>query len=325
MKQEEFLERLAAKLAALSDSERAQVIDYYREMICDGVENGDEEENLIAGFGTPQDVAAQILEESRSTVPARSSARTSDAHVYEAREPVHTVIVDARNLSIEVCPVPDGPVEIQFMPRENDRVTCNEEDGVFTFHHTIQYSLFHWHGLFEGPRKITVKLPVAFNGELLITTSNAKITAADLGRLSSARFVTSNGRLTLGNFISGSLYAKTSNGSLNVEDVHGETCTAETSNGHITADRCVFPKALNLHTNNGTVHVQNIRSNQMDFYTSNAAVRGTIIGDMREYAVRSHTTNAFNRLPPELVYPEQIKSLNIRTSNGPIDVKFTPD
>ena len=122
MNQEEFLQQLAAVLAPLSDAERARVIDYYREMICDGVENGEDEEELIAGFGAVRDIAAQILAEGRSassdgipTVPSVSSP-SPDPDAYAAEGPVRCIVIDARHTGIEIRPVQDGPVQVHFIP-----------------------------------------------------------------------------------------------------------------------------------------------------------------------------------------------------------------
>lgn len=231
MNQEEFLQRLAAALAPLSDAERACIIDYYREMICDGVESGKLEQELIAGFGTAQEIAAQILEESRTAsgehaeVPAMPPAQSaSDA--YAAQGPVHSIIVDARHTSVEVHSVQDGPVQVHFIPTERDHVTVSENSGTFSFHHTVEFSFFHWRDLFYMPHRIIVDVPVNFAGELHVSTCNAGLIAADLSGLSTAQFVTSNAHLTVSNIICGNLSARTSNGPLNLQNVHGRSCTA---------------------------------------------------------------------------------------------------
>lgn len=328
MNQEEFLQRLCTELASLSDMERARVVDYYREMICDGVENGEDEKKLIAGFGSPQEIAAQILAETQSVAAnvqpeqSTSSGYSARPGSYTARSDVHSILIDARHTSVEVRTVPSGPVQVHFEPGENDRVSFREENGVFIFRHTMQLSLFHWRALFSGPRKIVMDIPASFAGSLSVTTCNARLNACGLEHLTTAQFTTSNGHLKLKNIICDSLNAATSNGAVGLQCLRGNTCTVETSNGRITAEDCGFPTALKLYTGNGSIRIHNARSDNLEFATNNAAVSGTIIGDMREYAVRSHTSNASNTLPPELVYPEQTKSLNVSTSNAKIDVHF---
>lgn len=77
-----------------------------------------------------------------------------------------------------------------------------------------------------------------------------------------------------------------------------------------------------MYTSNAAVHAQNVISDNVEFATSNGLISAVIVGDMREYAIRSHTSNASSTLPPELVYPEQKKYLNVSTNNARIEVRF---
>ena len=65
MNRETFLNELMAGLTQLGPVEQRQVADYYNELIFDGVENGKPEEEIIAGFGAPEEIAAQIRVEYR--------------------------------------------------------------------------------------------------------------------------------------------------------------------------------------------------------------------------------------------------------------------
>jgi hypothetical protein len=321
MNQEEFLQQLARELAPLNEEERGRVIDYYREMICDGIENGEDEQKMIESFGKPYDIAAQILAESRSTVQA--AIPSEEENTYTAKNPVQSIIIDARQIALEIRPVPSGPVEVHFMPAENDRVSISEQDGIFTFRQTVLYAIFHWHIFFSREQhKIVLDIPESFHGALSASTSNARIGASGLGKLSHVRLESSNGQISLSNFECGTLNAKTSNGAVIIHNLYGSNCTVQTSNGRISAESCTFPDGLTLRTCNSGMFVQSVSSDQYDFASSNGSIRGTVFGDMREYAVRSHTSNGSSTLPPELVYPDQKKSMNVHTSNARIDIRF---
>lgn len=325
MKQEDFLQQLYAELAPLSDPERARVLDYYREMICDRVENGEDEEKLIAGFGAPRDIAAQIIAETRSAAPGEAAALPRiQPNDFIAKGEVHGIVINARQTPVEVRPVSDGPVQVHFRPCENDIVSVQEENGIFTFCQTVQMSLFHWRFLLSGPRMIILDVPVSFAGSLFVSTCNARIGVSNLAHLTEVHLTTSNGHLRLQTVTCDSLTVNTSNGSVDLQDLRGNTCEAETNNAHVTADDCRFSKMLKLYTSNGSIRIHHAVSDKLDLVSSNASVIATIIGDMREYAIRSKTSNAANSLPPEFVYPEQKKSLSVKTSNGKIDVRFIP-
>lgn len=329
MKQDEFLHKLADALAALSDSERSEVLDYYREMICDGVENGQDEASLIANFGPAEEIAAQLLAESRGAVPARQSAPVQDApRIYAAKGAVRTVVVDAQNIRVEVRPVTDGGVRVHFTPTEQDQVSCAEENGVFTFRHImpLRFSFtFGWRTILAGPRVILVDVPADFDGELQIATRNAGLSAERLAHLNRARFSTSNARVALRDLTCGALEAVSSNGSLDLRNLRGNSCDARTSNSSITAEDCVFASDLHLQTSNASIRLDSAGADRMEFISSNGSIRGTVLGDMRQYAVYSHTSNGSCSLPSEMAYPDQTKSLRVFTSNARIDVKFLPD
>ena len=72
MNRETFLNELMAGLTQLGPVEQRQVADYYNELIFDGVENGKPEEEIIAGFGAPEEIAAQIRAEYKSQHPCLS-------------------------------------------------------------------------------------------------------------------------------------------------------------------------------------------------------------------------------------------------------------
>lgn len=63
MTKNEFMSALCAKLSALPEEDIHNSLSYYSEMIEDYRENGMSEEEAVAAMGTPDVVAAQILEE----------------------------------------------------------------------------------------------------------------------------------------------------------------------------------------------------------------------------------------------------------------------
>ncbi len=122
MNRETFLNELMAGLTQLGPVEQRQVADYYNELIFDGVENGKPEEEIIAGFGAPEEIAAQIRAEYKSQqavegAPGQGAVPPRPACLeYPAQEPVHTVVVDARNVRVNVRAVPGGGVRVLFQP-----------------------------------------------------------------------------------------------------------------------------------------------------------------------------------------------------------------
>ena len=255
MNRETFLNELMAGLTQLGPVEQRQVADYYNELIFDGVENGKPEEEIIAGFGAPEEIAAQIRAEYKSQqavegAPGQGAVPPRPACLeYPAQEPVHTVVVDARNVRVNVRAVPGGGVRVLFQPRENDRVTVAEKDGAFLFTHTMSiFNVWNWLDLLRGPHDITLELPLDFAGEVCVKTCNAGITVSGLSAGGKGRFVTSNARITVENCVFGSLAAKTSNGPITLSGVTGGDCEAASNNARITAEHCRFAEKLWMQT-----------------------------------------------------------------------------
>lgn len=69
MDKESFIAQLSASLEQLPESERSRFLDYYTEMIDDRIEEGMSETEAVAGLGSPQDIAHEImLEQPLSTL-----------------------------------------------------------------------------------------------------------------------------------------------------------------------------------------------------------------------------------------------------------------
>jgi len=61
MTKEGFISALAARLSRLSETDRAASLAFYEEAIADRMEDGLSETEAVAGIGTPEEIAAQIL------------------------------------------------------------------------------------------------------------------------------------------------------------------------------------------------------------------------------------------------------------------------
>lgn len=328
MKQEEFYNKLMEQLSEIPDMDKDQLKEYYQELICDGLEQGRDEENIIAGFGTIESIAKRIKEEYQEIGrPKQTQANTEQEYVhnpgYASTTPIHTINVEAENVRIEVVPVTSGTIRVLFNPRENcDYVTFSEQNGEFNFRHTMRNFLsWNWRSLFHGPWILTLEVPVDFAGNLRVKSSNAAISVNGLKHLANSQFITSNARIRVDNFHCNSALIQSTNASLDLNNLSGDQLEAVTNNGRVTAYGCTFTFGLLLSTRNGAVEGNNLIGDNIVMKTSNGAVRGSIIGDIRDYSIQSHTVNGSNNLQ-NCNYPDQKKHLVAKTSNGRIDVAF---
>ncbi len=326
MNEQTFLKELSNRLSSLSEEERTQVTAFYKEMIADGTESGKTEEQLIAGFGELDTIAAQILAESKQYASQPKSERAvpiqNEDNLYEAREPVEQIIVNTHNVRVDIVSVPDGLVRVRYNAYEADRIDCTEQNGVFTFSQNMQFFLFHWKDIFAGPRRLILEIPESYTGSASVTASNAKLTCTSIKGANTLTLSTGNSPLIAENITCTNFTARTSNAGLRAQNIAAVSGELRTSNAKLSLSRCGFADSVRLQTSNAPIAADVLVCDNIELISCNARIHAVIVGDMRDYAVRSRTSNAANNLPPKLIYPEQTKCLNVRTSNGKIDVNF---
>lgn len=72
MKKNEFLEELGRLLVDLPEAERERSVEFYSEMIDDRIEDGETEETAVAGIGSPELAAEEIIDNMPFTAAVRS-------------------------------------------------------------------------------------------------------------------------------------------------------------------------------------------------------------------------------------------------------------
>ncbi len=72
MDKKEFIKELEQYLCDLPKDERTRSLDFYSEMIDDRVEDGESEEDAVAGLGSPRSVAEGIMENTAGNISRRS-------------------------------------------------------------------------------------------------------------------------------------------------------------------------------------------------------------------------------------------------------------
>lgn len=323
MRKEEFLSALKYELRDIAADDLQQIEEYYEELILDGLEQNYSEEEILKGFGSPEEVAKRVRAEYGGMIVYAGSARDEDAPDYKASDLVHTIQVEATNMRVRVRSVEAGPVRVLFKPRDNnDKVTFSEKDGIFSFKHEVK-GLFHlnWLNLFLDYNILILEVPKTFAGKLILRTSNASIKASNLMNLSKGEFTTMNGRISLKNMRAEEIFLKTANAFLDMTNLSGKRLEAITNNGNVSAKECSFPDGILLQTKNGFVTGKNLIGNYISMQSCNGSITGSVIGNIHDYTVESHTVNGSNNLDcaADLRGP---KKLTAKTTNGRILVEF---
>lgn len=353
---QEYLRDFLAELGPLSEEERQQISDYYQELICEGLERGMREEEILSVFGSPAEAAAKFREENGLAQPVRAITAPAEGTV---------TVLDLRTegAPVEVIPAGPGELRIGFEPRPDiDEVESVLEDGVWHFRHSLRKSVSRfltrqfWRGRTPG---IQVLVPENFAGRLLIRTCDAKIRLTgvrDLAELSlttsnaavkvedasasvlrvrtdnggirlinlganDLAAVTDNARIEAEAIRGGQISLKTGNAFIHAAGLEGSTLTAVTSNGRIQAEQCSFSERAGLTTSNGAVVIDRLDCPDIALRTSNGPITGTVCGEMREYVTEARTSNAGCNVP-NLHGPDRQKHFSAHTDNARIAVEF---
>lgn len=325
MRKEEYLKKLKFQLRDLPEEDLTQIEDFYEELILDGIEQGCPEEEILARFESPEEVARKIRAEYGGLVvyTAKAGSRESERE-FESSDLIHMVKVETDNLRIRVRVVEEGPVRVYFKPKEGrDKIVFEEKDGVFSFQHEMKGTLhLSWLNLFMDYNILILELPMNYSGGLCLRTTNGAIRLAGLGSLADVELGSINGSVRVENCHAERLLITSSNARIELSNVRGETLEASAGNGLITVKECRFPEKLSLQTQNGAVTGRNLISDHITMQTSNGFVSGTIIGNEADYNISSITHNGFNNLESVNEAGRQ-KTLLARTHNGRIQVEFT--
>ena len=108
----------------------------------------------------------------------------------------------------------------------------------------------------------------------------------------------------------GSLAAKTSNGPITLSGGDRRNCEGSLQQCAYHSRARRFAEKLWMQTSNGPVRAEDVEAPDLTFKTTaNAAITGTVVGDMRDYAISSRTSNAQNNLPMDCAYEDQSQSV----------------
>ena len=147
MTQAEFLQHLDRFLAALPADERQRAVDFYRELIQDGMESGKSEEDAVDALGSPETAAAALLEDQ----PVQNKLQALDEKNRElACGGVTEILVDVRDHRL-LRPDAFEPYGLLTQPeRRNDcpdPVKWKQPDDMKPAgDHVVRWSEVDWNG-----------------------------------------------------------------------------------------------------------------------------------------------------------------------------------
>lgn len=240
---------------------------------------------------------------------------------FVSTQAITAINAEDENVSVDIIESNDDKVHITYYENSSTQYNITEENGVINLsvHKTFKITgIFNFN--FESV-KLVIEVPRGYDGKLNISTSNAaifvsRVTASDV------YLKTSNGHVDTDFLIAtGDIEITSSNGRIELSNTSGNDFTVETSNGKIEIVNITAQEGIELKTSNGSISFDSVDYvSELRCKSSNASIDGTLPGNMTDYSIISDTSNGNNSLPSDMNSGD--KKLNVKTSNGSIDIEF---
>ncbi|WP_411677506.1 DUF4097 family beta strand repeat-containing protein [Caproicibacter sp.] len=351
MNKKQYFRRLKFLLRSLPRGEREKILQFYREILEDKIENGIPEENAVNELGDVHVLAQKILAENpvrRQISPGKIvaivlasffgvilvAALTAAALGFAAYTQVKTSATassssarDGEKESKTYAAAADGVLtvrvnaenkKIELVSTDGDRITaqyCTAQDQV--------YKLSNQNGVFSVTNKDLShgsRFPDSwFNGSVidpedLITVKIPKDFAGDI------TVETSNSAIAASDFSKlGGFSCETSNSAIRLSGISARDVKLESSNALISMENVSTAGQLSARTGNAAISLEGIASPDIKLETTNGMIRGTIQGWENDYTIDADTTNAVSNLQSR---SGGEKKLSVHTSNGLIHIDF---
>lgn len=254
---------------------------------------------------------------------------------------INDIKIDDSNTGIKVILSPDDKIHIKYFENEDDYYEITENNGILYMKKIYNRKWYkNFFNINFQKRDVILQVPSDYSGNIKIQTSNAAIDIKDIGcgnlvlTSSNARIETENIKMTNGNFktsngsisiknvnIDGDMDCQTSNARIETDNLKGKNIEMDTSNGRISLDKTAFSGKISAVTSNGAISFKDLNVGT-DFVckTSNGSVKGNILGKITDFDITSRTSNGKNSLPESMKAGNKI--LDVKTSNGSIDIEF---
>ena len=338
MKRGEFLKRLLDGLSFMTEGERRSVQEYYEEMLDDALEEGGREEEALAGFGAPEEIAQRMAAE---YVPPAQAAEKAGGNT-AARQDVKLISIFTEAATVQLS---EAGVEKPQVTWENmdewDTIDVTEENGVLRVQHSRKAPL-RIRALFTViNRRIQRDVPYAYAGSAPIEVKNGAIRLEGMKHLAQVGCNAHNGAVRAAGCAACALAIEARNGAvkltaceaqaLAVQAYNGavclEACTGgsvkvQGRNGAVRLTDCDFAQLLELGNQNGAMQVQGAGpADCIRLSNKNGSVTAGVNGKEDDYSIDIHTVNG-RCTPPACVRPRAGKTLYAHTVNGKVDIRF---
>jgi hypothetical protein len=238
------------------------------------------------------------------------------------------------NRKIYILPSDDDEVHVEYYLYEKETFSNSLDNGTLKMKIDLRwyYSFFNFYNLTNpGYYVVNLYLPTSIlDYSLDLDTSNGNISLSGVPQLQDVELSTSNGDIIINGLDANMIDLSSSNGKLELSDVISTTnINGETSNGRIILDN-VKGIDLDFGTSNGRITADLIECDNLQLSSSNGEVNVEVVGTIDDYKIRLSTSNGDRVLNDIKVDQNNFNTdksnyINIESSNGDVELKFTLD
>jgi hypothetical protein len=307
MNKELYIKRLRLLIRALPNGERETVVDFYREMIDDKIENGETQEQAVAGLGDVNALAQKILMENPNRKPRDTQSVISIALASFCGVFIVAAIV------IFIYSLMTVPVNMTGSAQSSTEQIGKMEKKIVT-------------SPVDGVTSIVIN---AENKDVVLSQSTGDTVNITYftDNTQSYTVTTENGEMKLVNkdhASHGSFYLFPEHGDhtsiiISVPQSYNGAISANTGNGDIVLTQIKVSK-LDLKSSNGDIVLKAVTSPELILDTSNGDITGSICGKEDDYTIQTGTSNG--ECSPRSRSGGS-KKLTADTSNADINIEFT--
>lgn len=274
MNEKQYLDALSDQLKKLNEKERADIRRDFEEYFESGRQEGKSTEEIIAGLGSPEDIAKDLLSAySEEDFVEEISLPTEVVHA-----PYSKIKAKVKNVNLIVMPTDREEAYLEVKDQD-DRTTTSLEIKDDTLYvkaertDVVKKFLFITFVGNFGNSEVTLYLPKIHLQEVKIDNDDGKIIVSDL-EAEAFHLDSDNGRIVIENIKSTFVKARSSNGRIIVNHSTIETLNAASSNGKIIADH-VKSEQIKLKSANGRIELTEV-TGAIDATSSNGRIEANI-------------------------------------------------
>ena len=260
MNKQAFLKELEQLTAALTEQERARLLEYYGEMIDDRMEEGLDEAEAVAALGDAADIARQFAPEARQSTPQaaneaitalrRLRIRVANADVRVVREPLENGAAAQLRFS--------DPSRFEWHA-DGDALEVSELEEAGRSKRGFGFREL-WRLLGSDGQRLTVALSDGLPGDLDHSSAGGNLTLEGVAIGGAARLHSASGDFELKQAVcAGALEIVTQSGDLQLDGVSARSLSVQATSGDINAASLSVEGAARTQTASGDVELRAVK------------------------------------------------------------------